>query len=202
MNKVIITIATTLLISACSEKLPPIHKESTIVAFGDSLTFGKGATNDKSYPAQLELITGYKIINTGLNGDTANNGKERIYSVVEEYSPDVVILSLGGNDMLRRNTQSLKSDLSSIVEYLQSSKIKVILLAEPNPQITIMGLKDASVYKEIAQKYNLFLLENKFSKYLVNDTYKSDMIHLNELGYQKVAEDIADDLKKSGLFVY
>lgn len=202
MNKTLIALTSSILISGCSEKLPPINKDSTIVAFGDSLTFGQGAPINKSYPAQLELITGYKIINMGLSGDTATNGKDRIYTVVEEHSPDVVILSLGGNDMLRRNTTNLKSDLSNIIEYLQSSKIKVILLAEPKPEITLLGLKDATVYKEIAEKYKLFLLENKFSKYLANDTYKSDMIHLNELGYKKVAEDIAKDLKDSGLFVY
>lgn len=201
MNKIIIALTSTILLMGCSEKLPPISKNSTIVAFGDSLTFGKGAPTDKSYPEQLKKITGYNIINSGLNGDTANNGKERIYEVVEEYSPDVVILSLGGNDMLRKNTQNLKNDLSSIVEYLQKENIKVILLAEPNPQLTIMGLKDAPVYKEISEKYEIFLLENKFSKYLANETYKSDMIHLNEIGYKKVAEDIATDLKKSGLFI-
>lgn len=195
-----VLLASTLALSACGKTYDPINKTDTIVAFGDSLTFGYGASKNNSYPAILSQISGYSIINAGLNGDTAENGKDRIYEVVEQYNPRVVILSLGGNDMLRKQTQLLKNNLSFIIEYLQSKKIKVLLLAEPLPEMTLMGVKDAKIYKEIAEKYNIYLLENKFSKYMANDEYKSDLIHLNALGYKSVAEDIYNQLKNDNIF--
>lgn len=129
-------------------------------------------------------MTGYNVINAGLNGDTAANGVTRIVSVVEQHNPKVVILSLGGNDMLRRNSQNLKSDLKKIISFLKSKKIQVVLLAEPEPSIFALsaGLSDASIYEEVASEENIVVLENIYSKYLSKPEYKSDLIHLNAQG--------------------
>ena len=193
-----------ILLTGCSDekKFKVLPKESVILAFGDSLTYGYGtAALDESYPSRLESIIGYTVINGGLNGDSASNGKERIVDVVEESDPDVVILSLGGNDMLRKQDQNLEADLSDIVAYLKTRNIKVILLSEPKPSITLLNvtLKDADVYKVVADKFKIPLISGVFSNYLSDQKYKSDTIHLNALGYSEVAKDVAAKLVDFGM---
>lgn len=53
----------TLLLSACGEKpLSLIPSQGVILAFGDSLTFGKGVSKNNSYPAVLSKLTHHKVI--------------------------------------------------------------------------------------------------------------------------------------------
>lgn len=193
-----------LALGACSDHddVVKLQNDSKIVAFGDSLTYGYGATNeDDAYPNKLEKISGYTVINAGLNGDTAHAGVKRIRKVVQEHNPDLVIVSLGGNDMLRKQDKELESNLSAIVEYLLSRNIQVVLLAEPQPSMAFLvnSLSDAAVYQKVANKHKIPLIENVFSRYLSEYKYKSDTIHLNSSGYELVAEDVAKELKSIGL---
>jgi acyl-CoA hydrolase len=201
-NSLVLTTALTL--TACSDHddVVKLENNSTIVAFGDSLTYGHGAlSDDDTYPSQLEKITGYTVINAGVNGDTAHAGVKRIRKVVQEHNPELVLVSLGGNDMLRKQDRDLEANLSAIIEYLISRNIQVVLIAEPQPSIAFLvnSLNDAEVYQTVAKKYNIPLIENVFSKYLSEYKYKSDTIHLNSEGYELVAEDVAKELKSFGL---
>jgi lysophospholipase L1-like esterase len=197
-------IAAALTLAACSDHddVVKLENDSTIVAFGDSLTYGYGAlSDDDTYPSQLEKITGYTVINAGVNGDTAHAGVKRIRKVVQEHNPELVLVSLGGNDMLRKQDKDLEANLSAIVEYLISRNIQVVLIAEPQPSVAFLvnSLNDAEVYQTVAKKYDIPLIENVFSKYLSEYKYKSDTIHLNSEGYELVAEDVAKELKSFGL---
>ncbi len=197
-------IAAALTLAACSDHndVVKLENNSTIVAFGDSLTYGHGAlSDDDTYPSQLEKITGYTVINAGVNGDTAHAGVKRIRKVVQEHNPELVLVSLGGNDMLRKQDKDLEANLSAIVEYLISRNIQVVLIAEPQPSVAFLvnSLNDAEVYQTVAKKYDIPLIENVFSKYLSEYKYKSDTIHLNSEGYELVAEDVAKELKSFGL---
>lgn len=193
-----------LALGACSDHdaVIKLQNDSKIVAFGDSLTYGYGATNeDDAYPNKLEKISGYTVINAGVNGDTAHAGVKRIRKVVQEHNPDLVIVSLGGNDMLRKQDKDLEHNLSAIIEYLLSRNIQVVLLAEPQPSMAFLvnSLSDAAVYQKVANKHKIPLIENVFSRYLSEYKYKSDTIHLNSDGYELVAEDVAKELKSIGL---
>ncbi|MFT4929332.1 MAG: acyl-CoA thioesterase-1, partial [Phenylobacterium sp.] len=73
--KFIILLAITLFISACGEiKLPPIPPNGTILAFGDSLTQGKGVKPADSYPSVLARLSGRKVINAGVSGEVSQAG--------------------------------------------------------------------------------------------------------------------------------
>src|SRR3954452_17427402 len=80
-------------------------RTAQILAFGDSLTAGFGLPSDKSFPAQLEArlradgIDAH-VVNAGVSGDTTAGGLARLdWSLADK--PDLVILELGANDMLR-----------------------------------------------------------------------------------------------------
>lgn len=206
MNIKLILISFLIILAGCSDKVSvqTINKEDTIVAFGDSLTYGYGASAEEAYPYKLSEITGYKVINEGISGDTASNGKERIKEVVQNHNPKLVLLSLGANDMLRQNARNIESDLNSIIDYLKLNNIETVIIAEPQPSLLAggFGLSDAKVYKIVADKQQIVLIEDIFSSLLSKDEFKSDLIHLNAKGYQKVAENVAKKLKSVGYLEY
>lgn len=211
LNKIlkISLILTAITIMGCSKKVEidvkTLGKEDTILAFGDSLTFGMGAKANESYPEQLSNITGYHVVNGGLNGDTANGALPRLKREIEESQPKLVILALGGNDMLKKQDEKLEENLTTLIKYIKEKDIQVVMLATPQPNVfshMIGTLKDASLYSNVAQNTQTFLIEDVYSNYLSQKKYKSDLIHLNADGYNLVAQDIAKELKNNYFIEY
>lgn len=198
--KKILIIVFFLFLASCSEKKPVIERSSNIVALGDSLTFGYGG-NGTTYPQELQKIIEIKVINEGISGDTSKDVLDRLPSVMDNKPISLVILAIGGNDMLRgSNDIEITSNINQIIDYFKSLNIEVVLLAEPRPSSAglIVGLNDAKFYKKIAQEKNILLIEEAFSNPLSKKELKSDLIHLNSQGYREVANKVAYFLKKSG----
>jgi acyl-CoA thioesterase-1 len=78
-----------------------LPREAVLLCLGDSLTFGYGATAGLGYPQQLEQLTGYVTKNAGINGDTAEGALARLPALLQENTPGLVLISIGGNDFLR-----------------------------------------------------------------------------------------------------
>lgn len=195
--KKITLVFATLLVVACSGSNNKINLENNklVLAFGDSLTFGYGVTQNNSYPAILSDILKTKVINSGINGNTTQDGLRRIEEELEENKPELVILGLGGNDLLRKVPQEeTVKNLKEMIKIIKSYDAKIILLPSPKPSyLGLVGhLKDAEFYQEIAKQENVLIIEDVYSEYLSDNEYKSDLIHLNEKGYKLVAEKIAE----------
>ena len=199
IKKILITVIF-LLLASCSDKKTSLERSSNIIALGDSLTFGYGG-NGVTYPSELEKIIGIKVINEGISGDTSKDVLDRLPTVIDNKPISLIILSIGGNDMLRGiNEAEIVSNINQIIKYFKNLNIEIILMAEPRPNSAglIVGLNDAKFYKKIADENNILLIEEAFSKPLSNQNLKSDLIHLNSQGYKYVANKVADFLKKSG----
>lgn len=190
---------TLFIISACSKpyftKLP---SDGVILAFGDSLTAGNGTSIENSYPSVLSQISGHKVINAGIPGETTEQGAARFAQALEETHPQLVILMEGGNDILRNiNPQETKRNLENMIKQAQLRHIQIMLVGIPNKSLFS---SHAEFYDDLAKQYNLLLDDNSIAKLEKSPEYKSDEVHFNQQGYKVLAERFYDLLKKNGAF--
>ncbi len=166
------------------------------MAFGDSLTEGVGAGTELSYPAWLSKTTGRSIVNAGVSGETTSEGLVRLPAVLEEQRPKLVLLCLGGNDMLRHQDMgTTESNLRRIIQSIRASGASVVLIGVPEPKL-FSG--PPALYEKLADEFDLPYEGEIFDEVLKNPRLKSDLIHANAEGYRVVAERLAELLKDAG----
>ncbi len=186
------------LLAACDRAptLPKLSPHDVIVAFGDSLTHGTGATTDTAYPAVLASLTGRSVINAGVPGDTTESGLQRLPEVLQEHRPRLVLLCLGGNDMLRQQPESAtENNLRLLVQTIRSAGAEVVLIGVPEPKL-FGGAPD--FYARVADDMRLPLEDDVFNEVLKDNRLKADPIHANAAGYRVVAERLAEFLRETG----
>ena len=82
-----------LLLAACGEPgFKPLAAGETILAFGDSLTEGRGVNPAQSYPSVLASLNGHPVINGGVSGELSRAGRVRLPGLLAEHRPALVIL--------------------------------------------------------------------------------------------------------------
>ncbi len=197
-SRFLFAVCVAFLLAACDRAptLPRLDSQDVIVAFGDSLTHGTGASEGTAYPAVLASLTGHTVINAGVPGDTTTSGLQRLPEVLAEYRPRLVLLCLGGNDMLRKQSAAATEDnLRLLVQTIRASGAQVVLIGVPEPRL-FGGAPD--FYARIAEELQLPLEEDVFNEVLKDNQLKSDAIHANAAGYRKVAERLADFLREAG----
>ncbi|MBK7662959.1 MAG: hypothetical protein IPJ21_05315 [Sterolibacteriaceae bacterium] len=87
----------------CSQKREAqLAPGSVVLALGDSITAGHGVMPEEAWPALLARRSGWRIINAGVSGDTSGGALQRLAALIAEHAPQLVIVEIGGNDMLRR----------------------------------------------------------------------------------------------------
>ena len=194
-----VLLATAICVAGCGQKVArvaPVGPNDVIVAFGDSLTYGTGAAESESYPAQLAALIDRKVVRAGVPGEVTEGGLARLPAVIEEYHPALVIVCLGGNDMLRRvDEASIKANLREIIKTIKGGGISVVLVGVPKPAL-ITGT--AEFYAAIAKEFDIPYEGKIVTDVLYQRELKSDTIHPNARGYRKMAEAIAELLRKAG----
>lgn len=178
-----------LMIQACGDaKLTAIPHNATILAYGDSLTYGKGVEEKQSYPSVLADLSSREVINAGVSGETTKQGLARLASVLEENEPHLMILLEGGNDILRnQNLSQTKQNLASMIEMAQSQGVQVLLIGVPEKKLFS---NSAKIFPELAEQYELVFEGKLIASLLRSPEYKSDSVHFNELGYEKLAQSV------------
>jgi acyl-CoA hydrolase len=200
-----IALLLTLLVAACGESAPysRLPAGATVLAFGDSVTYGTGARAGEDYPTRLAELSGWRVINGGMPGDTAREARQRLFALLQEYQPDLVIIELGGNDFLRKRPESrVKEDLEALVLESQSTGAITALVAVPRLSLLRAGvgaLDDSEIYAGIADRTGTLLIEDIFSEVLSDDRLRADPIHPNAEGYEILATGIAAQLEQAGL---
>ena len=186
-------------LASCGGNYPKVGKldaNATVLAFGDSLTFGTGAGATDSYPAVLETLIGRTVVRSGVPGEVSEEGLARLPEVLDEVKPGMLILCHGGNDFLRKlDDAQTRANVRAMVKLARDRNISVVLLATPKPGF---GLVMPAFYGEIGQEFGIPVEVSVLESVLTDKSLKSDLVHPNAVGYRKVAEAVAKLLKKAG----
>jgi len=191
-------IALVLLFAGCSDrsKLERLPADAIVLAFGDSLTFGTGASEGQSYPAVLEGLIGRKVHGAGVPGEVSAAGLARLPSALDYYQPQLLILCSGGNDFLRKlGKQQAAANIRAMVRVARDRGVAVMLIAVPEPGLFA---SPPDFYQDIAKELGIPYEGDALAKILRDNELKSDLIHPNAKGYALLAQAVAGVLKQSG----
>jgi lysophospholipase L1-like esterase len=165
-----------------------------IVAFGDSLTFGTGATGGKDYPSQLSEIISRPVINAGVPGDTTASALKRLEKDVLAYSPDIVLITLGGNDLKNGiGADTAFENLKMIVNMIQNQGARVII---GGLSIPFRDRGFGRGFKNLAAETGAKLIPNILEGIMGNRKLMSDPIHPNDAGYKILAERFYEAMQR------
>ena len=183
----------------CGERVPrvpAVAPNEVIVAFGDSLTYGTGATESESYPEVLAQLIGRRVVQAGVPGEVTAQGLARIEQVIEAHRPALMIVCLGGNDMLRKVDEAqVKKNLGEIIRAIRSRGIAVVLVGVPKPALITSA---PAFYSELAKEFGVPYEGKVVTDVMYQIDLKADPIHPNAKGYRRIAEAIAELMKKAG----
>ena len=181
----------------------PLPPGTTVLAFGDSVTYGTGAARGEDYPSQLARISGWQVINAGIPGDTAREARGRLAPLLARHDPALVIIELGGNDFLRKRPErDVEADIDAMTREVLDAGAIPVLVAVPRLSLlraTTGTLGDSGIYASIAERLDVPLVEDRFSEVLSDADLRADRIHPNATGYRRLAEGIAEALESTGL---
>ena len=204
MNRRHFLILTAAAFAACGKKAPKhnaLPRGSAVLALGDSLTYGYGANPTESYPARLAELTGWAITNGGVSGDTSAQALARLPELLREHTPRLVIISIGGNDFLRRQPENeTRTNIRAIIQACKAAGAETLLVGVPGVGVgAALGYPgDHPLYADLAKAENVPYYANGWSQILGKDALKSDQIHPNAAGYDTFARGLAAYLKENG----
>jgi acyl-CoA thioesterase-1 len=191
--------------AAAADPLPVMGPERRILAFGDSLFAGYGLEEGESYPARLEAAlrargVNARITNAGVSGDTTAAGRQRLSFVLDGLAepPDLVIVELGGNDLLRAIPPAeTRANLEAILRELQRREIPVLLMgmrAPPNLGAAFVQEFDG-LYPALAERYDAslvpFFLEAVYAR---PDLNQADRVHPTAEGIEALVAATLDEV--------
>lgn len=212
-----------LLVAACGDSKPPaappsemarqvpppdvpvMGREVRILAFGDSLFAGYGVKPGEAYPARLEAALrargiNARIANAGVSGDTTAGGLERLTFTLKNQPqlPDLIIISLGGNDMLRGlPPEQTRANLDAIVEQLKARGAEVMLmgmLAPPNLGADYRGKFD-TIYPALARQHGAALVPFWLQAVVGKpDLIQPDRVHPTARGIEEIVAATAGEV--------
>jgi len=180
--------------------------ERRILAFGDSLFAGYGLDEQQGYPEQLEAELrqrgiNARVVDAGVSGDTSAAGRQRLAFTLDAQAtpPDLVILELGGNDMLRGiQPEQTRANFAAMLEDLRTRGIPVLLMgmrSPPNYGSEYQQQFD-SLYADLAQQYDAALVPFWLdSIYEDRSMFLPDRIHPTAAGITALVGDTVDDVE-------
>ena len=179
-----------------------------ILAFGDSLYAGYRLAPGQGYPPRLEAALNAggvkaRVVNAGVSGDTTAAARARLAFTLDnqKVKPSLVMVGLGGNDMLRGLPPSeTRANLDAILTELGKRHIPAMLtgmLAAPN-----MGPDYVSafnpIYPALAAKHKAPLIPFFLQSVIGNDALMlDDHIHPNPQGVDKIVAATKDEVAKA-----
>ena len=164
-----------------------------LICFGDSLTFGTGASEGQDYPSRLSEMFSKPVINAGVPGDTTSSAMKRLDQDVLSRKPKIVFITLGGNDLKNGVSKKVAFDnLKIVVEKIQDEGALVVI---GGINIPFWGKGFGEAYENLAEETGSILIPNIYKGIIGNPKLMSDRIHPNAKGYEIIAKFFYDVVK-------
>lgn len=184
---------------------PVTGPERPILAFGDSLLAGYGLPDGASYPAKLEAALrargiNARVVNAGISGETTGQGLQRLAATLDAQPvvPEVVIVSLGGNDMLRGQPPAeTRANLAQILRTIRARGSRVVLLGMlAAPMLSADYARDFNpIYPTLAREHDAVLVPFFLQPLLGRpDLVQPDRVHPTALGIDEMVAATVDDV--------
>lgn len=191
-----------------SVQVPVMGPERHILAFGDSLFAGYNVDKKDSYPSKLQNAlrargVNASVSNAGISGDTSAAGLQRFAFTLDAQkdTPDLVIIELGGNDLLRGLLpEQTRANIALMIEEADRRGIDVLLMgmrAPPNygPEYQ---LEFDSIYADLAEQYRTALIPFWLEEiYRHPDLFQPDRIHPTEIGIERLVLATVETVKSA-----
>ena len=196
-----------LLVAGCSDKKgkeQALPAGSVVVALGDSITQGVGASEATAWPALLAQASGWQVINAGVSGDDSAQALARLPALLREHRPALVIVSIGGNDFLRRQPESAtRANIDAILRAVSESGSRAVLIAIPKLGLgAALGIpSDHEMYAELAKAHEVRLLSGAWGAVMKESRWMSDQVHPNAQGYAEFAARLQAFLREQGFLL-
>jgi len=201
------SIATALLSITLVGASPPPERP-LVLAFGDSLTAGNGLDQGLGFAPQLQSVLrrhgiAAKVVDGGVSGDTTEAGKARLGWTLDglERKPELVVLELGANDMLRGLDPGLtEANLDTMLTELKRREIPVLLAgmrAAPNLDPAYIARFEA-IYASLARKHDAalypFFMEGVAGQ---QGMVQADGLHPTFEGVKRIVSGITPEVKQA-----
>ncbi|WP_347091202.1 arylesterase [Sphingomonas parapaucimobilis] len=185
-----------------SPNVPVSGPKRVVLAFGDSLYAGYGLQRGQSLPDAIQArLRGQGIdatvVNAGVSGDTTADGRRRLAYTLDRMKakPDLVMLGLGGNDVLRQvDPAETRANMAAMLDELDRRGIPVILtgmMAPPNlgPEF---GNRFNTIWPDLARQHKAaldpFILQGVLGQ---RQLMMGDGVHPNATGVLRIADRVA-----------
>ncbi|HYX25104.1 MAG TPA: arylesterase [Thermoanaerobaculia bacterium] len=180
------------LFAACRHEPPNLHSPgSTLVVLGDSIAAGEGVGAGEAFPELLAARLKTAVINDGVSGNTTADGLARLDQVLAQ-DPWLVIVELGGNDILRQvPPEQAEKNLRTILDRLLAARVLPVLIEVDAP---FAGRYNA-MYDRLADDYHIPIVDDVLGEILRSPSLKSDQIHPNAKGQRELADAVAKEIE-------
>jgi len=164
-----------------------------IIAFGDSLVQGVGASPGHDLVTVLSRRLAVPIVNAGRSGDTTSAALARLDSAVLTRRPRIVLVLLGGNDLLRRVPREVT--IENLTEIVRRIRARGAAVALASVEVGFLTGPDARAIDTLAARTSSALVPDILGGILGRRDLMADGLHPNDRGYEMMADRLEPVLR-------
>lgn len=174
---------------------PAVAPDAPLIAFGDSLVAGVGASSARAaYPALLGETLGRQVVVHGHPGATAGEARRLLAGLPPRLEGHLVVVTLGGNDLLQRIPWSrTEEDLRAVFQELQDRGALVAFTGVESP---LFGGDVAAGHRRLCRESGVILVPDALAGITANPALRADAVHPNDAGCRKMADRVAAVLRR------
>ena len=192
LSPLLAVLLATALVAGCDKTEPSQPNE--VLAFGDSLVFGVGATSGNNFVSLLAQRLAISIRNSGVPGDTTASALSRLPNSVLSRQPSLVIVLLGANDLFQNVPVAQRvNNMRSILQQIRTNGAKVVLVG-----LTVDATLDPfeGALPDLASQTSSSFVPGVLDGWYGDPAFMSgDGVHPNNAGYKIMADRIEPVLR-------